>query len=164
MPVLKRKVNGVWVDVSGISSHAHNISDILDFPTSIPADGGNADTLGGKSADEFAAATDIEELRELIENIPATEQVQADWNQTEETAPDYIKNKPEVVTKEYIDEAVSNVSIEVDATLSQEGKAADAKAVGDAIAAIEYVTATDDGNGIVTLNISSLQLASKEIF
>lgn len=90
--------------------------------------------------------------------------VQSDWNQTNETASDFINNKPEIITKEYIDEAISNVSIEVDATLSQEGKAADAKAVGDAIAAIEYVTATDDGNGIVTLNISSLQLASKEIF
>ena len=111
MPVLKRKVNGVWVDVSGISSHAHNISDILDFPTSIPADGGNADTLGGKSADEFAAASDVEELRELIENIPATER------------------------------------IEVDSTLSQEGKAADAKAVGDALAEKQPI-----GNYVKTIN------------
>lgn len=128
MPVLKRKVNGVWVDVSGISSHAHNISDILDFPTSIPADGGNADTLGGKSADEFAAASDVEELRE------------------------------------YVDEALSNVSIEVDATLSQEGKAADAKAVGEAFSALEQMTATDDGNGIITLNYSPLTPASEEVF
>ena len=109
MPVLKRKVNGVWVDVSGISEHVHNISDILNFPTSIPADGGNADTLDGKSADEFAAASDVEELRELIENIPAAKQVQADWNQEDESAVDFIKNKPEIVTKEYIDEAVSNI-------------------------------------------------------
>lgn len=111
MPVLKRKVNGVWVDVSGISSHAHNISDILDFPTSIPADGGNADTLGGKSADEFAAASDVEELRELIENIPTAER------------------------------------IEVDSTLSQEGKAADAKAVGDALAEKQPI-----GNYVKTIN------------
>ena len=109
MPVLKRKVNGVWVDVSGISEHVHNISDILNFPTALPADGGNADTLDGKSADEFAAASDVEELRELIENIPAAEQVQADWNQEDESAVDFIKNKPEIVTKEYIDEAISNI-------------------------------------------------------
>lgn len=35
MPVLKRKVNGVWVDVSGISEHVHSIKDITDFPTDI---------------------------------------------------------------------------------------------------------------------------------
>lgn len=109
MPVLKRKVNGVWVDVSGISEHVHNISDILNFPTALPADGGNADTLDGKTADEFAAASDVEELRELIKNIPATEQIQADWNQEDESAVDFIKNKPEVVAKEYVDEAVSNI-------------------------------------------------------
>lgn len=34
---------------------------------------------------------------------------QPDWNQSDETAPDFIKNKPEIVTKEYVDEAVSNI-------------------------------------------------------
>ena len=190
MPVLKRKVNGVWVDVSGISEHVHNISDILNFPTALPADGGNADTLDGKTADEFAAASDIEELRGLIENIPAAEQVQADWNQEDESAVDFIKNKPELITKEYVDTAVSNIAVEVDKTLTEENKAADAKAVGDAIkkveenalnngvailaetqksvdalaASIQYLTATDDGNGIITLDFAPLAPASEVAF
>ena len=150
MPVFKIKKNGVWEEISGISEHTHTKKDITDFPISLPADGGNADTLGGKSADEFAIAADIEELRELIENI----------------------------------------SVEVDTTLSQEGKAADAKAVGEAIkeaeenalnngvailaeaqksvdalaASIQYLTATDDGNGIITLDFTPLAPASEVTF
>lgn len=59
MPVLKVKKNGVWEEVVGISEHTHKISDITDFPTSLPADGGNADTLDGKHADEFALSDDL---------------------------------------------------------------------------------------------------------
>lgn len=44
-------------------------------------------------------------------------------------------------TKGYVDNAVANVSVEVDATLTQQGKAADAKAVGDKLA--EYAKTTD---------------------
>ena len=36
-------------------------------------------------------------------------------------------------TKEYVDDAVANITIEVDNTLTKEGEAADAKAVGDAM-------------------------------
>ena len=39
--------------------HKHTKEDITDFPTSLPADGGNADTVGNKSADEFALADHI---------------------------------------------------------------------------------------------------------
>lgn len=59
MPVLKVKQNGVWEDVAGVSGHTHKTSDITDFPSSLPANGGNADTLDGKHADEFAAASDV---------------------------------------------------------------------------------------------------------
>ena len=50
------------VDWSGItnippsftpSSHTHTKSEITDFPESLPANGGNADTLGGRSASDF---------------------------------------------------------------------------------------------------------------
>ena len=34
--------------------HSHSIKDIEDFPVSLPADGGNADTLEGKLASDFA--------------------------------------------------------------------------------------------------------------
>lgn len=33
--------------------HKHKTSDITDFPAKLPADGGDADTVGGKSADDF---------------------------------------------------------------------------------------------------------------
>ncbi|WP_034218386.1 phage upper tail fiber protein [Lachnoclostridium phytofermentans] len=38
-------------------SHKHTKADITDFPTSMPASGGNADTVDGKHADEFATAS-----------------------------------------------------------------------------------------------------------
>lgn len=36
--------------------HSHSISDITDMPTKLPANGGNADTVDGKHASNFAAA------------------------------------------------------------------------------------------------------------
>ena len=68
-----------------------------------------------------------------LDEDSGNEIIQSDWDITDEADPAYIKNKPEIITKEYVDEAISNASIEVDSTLSQEGKAADAKAVGDAL-------------------------------
>lgn len=47
MPVLKVKKNGVWEEVGSSS----------------PTDGGNADTLDGKHAEDFASATDLENLQ-----------------------------------------------------------------------------------------------------
>lgn len=62
MPVFKVKNNGVWEDVVGISAHTHTISDITDFPTDMPTDGGDADTLDGKHAEEFASVDSIQIL------------------------------------------------------------------------------------------------------
>lgn len=39
------------------SSHTHTKSQISDFPTSLPANGGNADTVDGKHASDFATAS-----------------------------------------------------------------------------------------------------------
>lgn len=36
--------------------HSHSISDITDMPTKLPANGGNADTVDGKHASDFATA------------------------------------------------------------------------------------------------------------
>ena len=91
------------------------------------------------------------------------EETQSDWNVTDETDPAYIKNKPNVATQEYVDDAVSNVTVEVDADLSQEGKAADAKAVGEALSLKQpvgnYVKSingnTPDKNGNVTIEVGS---------
>lgn len=64
--------------------------------------------------------------------------------------------------------AVETIDIEtnteVDATLSREGVPADAKAVGDTIASINHLTATDDGNGIITLNAAPFASASEVLF
>ena len=42
---------GTWDGT--IPDHEHAVSDITDFPTSLPANGGNADTLDGKHASDF---------------------------------------------------------------------------------------------------------------
>ena len=38
MPVLRVYKNGVWEDVAGPSGHTHEISDITNFPSSLPSD------------------------------------------------------------------------------------------------------------------------------
>lgn len=38
--------------------------------------------------------SDIEALNNSVENLPAGETVQSDWNQNDPNAPDYIKNRP----------------------------------------------------------------------
>lgn len=58
-----------------------------------------------------------------------TDIVQPDWNQADETQKDYIKNKPEGLVY------ASDIPA-VDVTLSIDGATADAKATGDAIAAV----------------------------
>lgn len=75
MPVLKVKNNGEWQDTFGISSHTHTINDITDFPASLPGSGGDADTLDGKHADEFALASDIEVIQHKIGDTPVSEQI-----------------------------------------------------------------------------------------
>ena len=42
---------GTWDGT--IPDHEHTVSDITDFPTSLPANGGNAETLDGKHASDF---------------------------------------------------------------------------------------------------------------
>lgn len=64
--------------------------------------GMNADTLDGMHASEFAVASDVTVLQGLVGDTAVAEQIntalaeilQPDWSQTDETAPDYIKNKP----------------------------------------------------------------------
>lgn len=59
MPVIKVNKNGVWEDVAGVSGHTHTKDEIISFPTSLPANGGNADTLDGKHASEFVSYTKL---------------------------------------------------------------------------------------------------------
>lgn len=69
MPVLKIKNNGVWEQVSGIPDHTHIVDDITDFPTSLPANGGNADTVDGKHASDFASAAEMTTVQNDINDI-----------------------------------------------------------------------------------------------
>ena len=69
MPVLKIKNNGVWEQVGGIPDHTHVVDDITDFPTSLPANGGNADTVDGKHASDFASAAEMTTVQNDINDI-----------------------------------------------------------------------------------------------
>ena len=59
----------------------------------------DADTLGGRPADEYATKAYV--LNAIGGGVTGdgtgvvVDQVQADWNQTDETQPDFIKNKPD---------------------------------------------------------------------
>lgn len=75
MPVLKVKNNGEWQDTFGISSHTHKVSDITDFPTNLPANGGDADTVDGKHASDFASASDVETLKAKVGDTSVSEQI-----------------------------------------------------------------------------------------
>jgi hypothetical protein len=52
--------------------HTHTQSDIIDFPTSLPANGGNADTVDDKHASDFAAAEDFNQLKSQVDGISLT--------------------------------------------------------------------------------------------
>ena len=57
------RCDNTWQDVTpgnigaAPASHTHTKSQITDFPTSLPANGGNADTVDGKHASDFASST-----------------------------------------------------------------------------------------------------------
>lgn len=51
------------------AKHTHKQSEITDFPTSLPANGGNADTVDNMHASDFAVASDVEQLKTKVENI-----------------------------------------------------------------------------------------------
>ena len=48
------------------SSHTHSKSDITDFPSALPANGGNADTVGGKSASDFLQIADQMQFNNIV--------------------------------------------------------------------------------------------------
>lgn len=70
-----------------------------------------------KCVDEAYANEDPQAITVSISS--SMEREQADWDETDTQSPSYIRNKPEIPT--------------IDATLTQSGEAADAKAVGDAL-------------------------------
>ena len=54
-----------------IDAHTHPYSSITGTPVSLPADGGNADTLEGKHATDFALKTDLSAYTPLTAKVDA---------------------------------------------------------------------------------------------
>ena len=60
------------------SSHIHSYNDLEDkptIPTTLPANGGNADTVDGKHASDFALASDVTALQTKVGDIAVSEQI-----------------------------------------------------------------------------------------
>lgn len=56
-PVQNKVINSALAGKAA-ASHSHTISQISDFPASLPANGGNANTVGGKAASDFLQIAD----------------------------------------------------------------------------------------------------------
>lgn len=54
---------------AALADHRHTKSEISDFPTSLPANGGNADTLGNKPASDFALVSNVEAVVSDVNTI-----------------------------------------------------------------------------------------------
>jgi hypothetical protein len=53
---------------AALENHKHKVNEITDFPTSLPANGGNADTVDGKHASDFALVSDLDSVIKDLEN------------------------------------------------------------------------------------------------
>ena len=49
--------------------HTHTQNDIADFPSSLPANGGNADTVDNMHASDFATASSLEQLQTQVDGM-----------------------------------------------------------------------------------------------
>ena len=99
---------------------------------------GNANTLGGKTPDEFASASDVVQLKEQVGDTSVSTQISNAINAlTSENVDIYVQSDEPTQAVEgalWIDVDAESVYEDTDTTLSISGKAADAKATGDAIA------------------------------
>lgn len=92
-------------------------------------------TYGEEAAQMGAAITELEGDVKNLKDAPSAGIKATDisaWNA--KTTAEEVKTQIEAydyATKTYVNDAVANITIEVDSTLTQAGKAADAKAVGD---------------------------------
>lgn len=89
-----------------------------DIPTKTSQLKNDSNFVDQTALDDKADKEDVTSLEQAVKN--GTHQKQADWLQNDPTQPDFIKNKPTIP--------------EVDDTLSKSGYAADARAVGLALA------------------------------
>lgn len=63
---VQNKVINTALSGKANSSHTHSKSDITDFPSALPANGGNADTVGGKSASDFLQIADQMQFNNIV--------------------------------------------------------------------------------------------------
>jgi hypothetical protein len=119
MPVLNVKKDGVWKDIASSYTHAHTVSDITDLPASLVNEVESLRDRVGPYSVAYQINTAIETntykhpythpadmitgLSNVaisgsyndLSDIPADfEQAQSDWEQIDDTQPDFIKNKP----------------------------------------------------------------------
>lgn len=70
-------------DDYSLVGHIHSYNDLADkpeavtIPDSLPANGGNADTIDGKHASEFASTSDIVQLQNLVGDTAVSTQISA---------------------------------------------------------------------------------------
>lgn len=125
-PVLAEvAISGEYSDLAGTPSlsavaTSGSYSDLTDKPE-IPV--APVRSVAGKTGDVELAATDISGLSDVATSgsysdltdapeIPSA-QIQSDWNQTDNTSPDFIKNKPEISSGDFV--LVSGFSIDPNA-------------------------------------------------
>lgn len=67
------KGNPHEVDIDQIGAaaakHTHKVKEIDDFPASMPADGGNSDTVGGKSVNDLVLAADYNNAMSELKSL-----------------------------------------------------------------------------------------------
>lgn len=54
------------------NTHNHVVADVTDFPTSLPANGGNADTVDGKHANDFEPYQKLADYSKNVADLPNT--------------------------------------------------------------------------------------------
>lgn len=75
------------------------IPEIPEIPDSLPADGGNSDTVDGKHASDFAAASDFNSLKELVGTTKVSEQIDnAISNISTPTLTDHLTEESMILT------------------------------------------------------------------
>lgn len=129
---------------------------------------GNANTLGGKTPDEFASASDVVQLKEQVGDSSVSAQISDAINAlTSENVDIYVQSDEPTQATEgalWIDIDAESVSEDTDTTLSISGKPADAKATGTAIAVersrINNLVSSTTGDTELELELEDIRIGA----
>lgn len=116
-----RNMNNVLGDMTVVQYFSINNNDVITRQnnqiqcssakvSTLSSDADHSHYPSAKAVVDYAAAkTDLDEVSALVGDTPVASQISeaitnsvADWSQTDSTAPDYIKNKPEIATNDEI--------------------------------------------------------------